>query len=293
MDTASLEAFVAVAEEGSFTAATGRLHRTQPAISKRIAQLERTLGTSLFDRIGRRTRLTESGQALLPRARAILLELDDTRRAIENLSGRIGGTLCFATSHHVGLHHLPPVLRAYAARYPDVLLEPRFLDSEAACQAVQKGDCELAVVTLPPDPAPPLRVHRIWRDPLEPVVANGDRRPAGVRRGIVREIRGLRPVLPASGTFTRAVIDEGLGEIGIHPAAVLEINHLETIRMLVAVGFGWSVLPRTMLDDTVRSIDTAPACPVRNLGVVVHENRTLGNAAGALLELLLEQRDPA
>lgn len=108
MDLASLNAFIAIAETGSFSEAGERLHLTQPAVSKRIASLEQQLSVRLFDRLGREVSLTEAGRALLPRAYQILNVLDDTRRALSNLSGDISGRLTLATSHHIGLHRLPP-----------------------------------------------------------------------------------------------------------------------------------------------------------------------------------------
>jgi DNA-binding transcriptional LysR family regulator len=289
MDPAALEAFLAVAEAGSFTAASERLHLTQPAVSKRIALLESELESRLFDRIGRRTLLTEAGRALVPGARNILRAIDDTRRSIENLSGRIGGRLSLATSHHIGLHHLPGVLRDYTDRYPDVRLEPTFLDSETACQSVKSGACELGIVTLPARPLPALRERVIWDDPLALVVASDF--PLANHHGLaVPDMLGsLRGVLPSQGTFTRAVLSAGLEGVGLSTEEVLETNNLETIKMLVAVGFGWSVLPATMIDDSLRVIDTDPVRMVRRLGVVVHSNRTLGNAANALLDLLDEK----
>ena len=96
MDLASLNAFIAIAETGSFSLAGERLHLTQPAISKRIAGLEQQLQVRLFDRLGREINLTEAGRALLPRAYQILGVLDDTRRALSNLSGAISGRLTLA-----------------------------------------------------------------------------------------------------------------------------------------------------------------------------------------------------
>ena len=89
MDLANLNAFIAIAEAGSFSEAAERLHLTQPAVSKRIAGLEQQLDTRLFDRLGREVSLTEAGRALLPRAYQILNVLDDTRRALTNLSGEV------------------------------------------------------------------------------------------------------------------------------------------------------------------------------------------------------------
>lgn len=107
MDLANLSAFIAIAETGSFSGAGERLHLTQPAISKRIAGLEQQLDVRLFDRLGREVTLTEAGRALLPRAYQILNVLDDTRRALTNLTGEVSGRLTLATSHHIGLHRLP------------------------------------------------------------------------------------------------------------------------------------------------------------------------------------------
>ena len=119
MDIAALKAFIAVADSGSFSLAAEQLFLTQPAISKRVSALENELEARLFDRIGRSVSLTEAGQALLPRARNILLNLEDSVRALSNLSGEVHGTLRFGTSHHIGLRRLPPVLKAFVQAYPD------------------------------------------------------------------------------------------------------------------------------------------------------------------------------
>ena len=116
MDLNSLNTFIAIAETGSFSEAGERLHLTQPAVSKRIAALEQQLNARLFDRVGREVNLTEAGRALLPRAYQLLNVLDDTRRALNNLTGEVSGRLVLATSHHIGLHRLPPLLRASPGR---------------------------------------------------------------------------------------------------------------------------------------------------------------------------------
>ncbi|MEJ2654913.1 MAG: LysR family transcriptional regulator, partial [Acidihalobacter sp.] len=156
MDISTLQAFTAIADHGSFSEAATRLHLTQPAVSKRIRQLESELGERLFDRVARSVQLTEAGRALLPSARRILLELNESRRLLANLSGRVAGTLSIGTSHHIGLHRLPDLLRRYTHRYPDVDLDLRFLDSEEGCNLVEHGELELALVTLPQRTPPAL-----------------------------------------------------------------------------------------------------------------------------------------
>ncbi|HQQ58301.1 MAG TPA: LysR family transcriptional regulator, partial [Thermomonas sp.] len=91
MELANLAAFLAVADAGGFSAAAAALHLTQPAVSKRIAQLESELDARLFDRVGRQVLLTEAGQLLLPRARQLLGDANDARRALRELEHGIGG----------------------------------------------------------------------------------------------------------------------------------------------------------------------------------------------------------
>ncbi len=285
MDTQSLTAFMAVAESGSFSAAAERLFLTQPAVSKRIAQLEQQLGTRLFDRVGRRIRLTEAGQALLPPARQVLLDLEDMSRAISNLTGTVSGTLRIGTSHHIGLHRLPPVLRRFSREYPDVKLDIHFIDSEEAWEAVLHGDLEMGVVTLPPQPDPRLHSQSVWQDPLV-FMAAPEHPLARLDRVPLETLTGYSAILPSPVTFTRRIVESLFEEQALTLNISMSTNYLETIHMMVSIGLGWSVLPETMLDDSVVRLNVDTALPVRRLGVVTHPGRSRSNAAGAFLDIL-------
>ncbi len=291
MDFDDLQAFAAVAEQGSFSRAAESLYRTQPAVSKRVAALEQELGTQLFDRIGHTIQLTEAGRALLPRARDLLLRMEDSRRAVTNLSGQIGGVLHLGTSHHVGLHRLPPILRAFSRTYPQVELDIRFMDSEAACHGVERGELELAIVTLPLEPSAVLALTPAWHDPLA-IVAAREHPLAGRRRLQLTDLAAYNAILPATGTFTREILQRALQPSGLRPKVGLSTNYLETIRMLVAVGLGWSVLPQTMLESDLVALNVSGLKLARELGAVRHRDRTLSNAAGALLQLMPSAQKP-
>jgi len=285
MDTQALTAFLAVAESGSFSTAAERLFLTQPAVSKRIAQLEQQLGTRLFDRVGRRIRLTEAGDALLPRARQVLLDLEDMGRAISNLTGTVSGTLRIGTSHHIGLHRLPPVLRRFSREYPDVKLDIHFIDSEEAWEAVLHGELEMGVVTLPPQPDPRLHSESVWQDPL--VFMAAPEHPLARLESVPLEIlTGYSAILPSPVTFTRRIVESLFEEQALTLNISMSTNYLETIHMMVSIGLGWSVLPETMLDDSVVRLNVDTALPVRRLGVVTHPGRSRSNAAGAFLAIL-------
>ncbi|HAO33683.1 MAG TPA: LysR family transcriptional regulator, partial [Candidatus Competibacteraceae bacterium] len=214
MDIASLRAFVTIADQGSFSSAAERLHLTQPAVSKRVATLEEELNARLFDRLGRGVRLTEAGAVLLPRARRILAEVADGCRALRNLTGIVTGSLTLATSHHIGLHRLPPVLRTFTTRYPQVRLDMRFMDSEVACGVVLRGEVELAIVTLPPNVEPPLEALPLWTDPLV-IVAARTHPLAQVTRINPQQLSEHSAILPSEATFTRRIFEAQLAQLGV------------------------------------------------------------------------------
>ena len=289
MDIAALQAFLAVAETGSFSRAAEQIFLTQPAISKRIAALETELGTRLFDRIGRGIHLTEAGRTLLARSHVILRELDDVKRSISNLTGDISGELRFATSHHIGLHRLPEPLQRFHETYPGVRLDLHFMDSEKACFAVAHGEIELAIVTLPPTFPPALKLDTVWDDPLD-IVVSPTHPLAGQNDLPAKALLDYPAILPGPGTYTREIILKALGPLRDRIQVGMATNYLEVLKMLAAIGLGWSALPRTMIDDSLSVVQIRKMALRRTLGIVTHASRTLSNAAQAMIRVVDENR---
>ena len=285
MDTQALSAFMEVADTASFSKAAERLFLSQPAVSKRIATLEDQLGRQLFDRVGRQISLTDAGRALLPYARRVLHDIEDGRRALSMLSEKVEGRLSIGTSHHIGLHRLPPVLRAYTLAYPEVDLDIQFMDSEVACEAVLAGKLELGIVTLPSQPLPQLKSRLVWPDPLAVVVAPGHPL-AALKKPKLGDLAEHPAVLPDEATYTHRIVTAALTQHGLKPRIRLATNYLETLKMLVMIGLGWSVLPRSMLDKDLIALPIRELSLERELGVVWHEKRTLSAAATALIAQL-------
>ncbi len=288
MDTESLKAFLVVAELRSFSLAAQQLHLTQPAVSKRIAALEALLDYQLFDRIGRSIQLTEAGQVLLPRAQRILAELEETKRVIADLSGEVVGDLRVATSHHVGLHRLPPLLRQFASRYPRVNLQFDFLDSEKAHERVLRGDCELAVVTLAPKAPENLHLEVLWQDPL--VFVTGARSDFATTHVTLQQLSQRPAILPDLGTYTGRLVKSCFDRQRLAVELSMTTNYLETIKMMVSVGLGWSVLPDSLVDSQLCRLQVAGVELSRQLGIVTHAKRSLSNAAQAFYSLMATEK---
>ena len=289
MDFPSLKAFVAVAELGSFSRASEQLFMTQPAVSKRIAALEDDLGVLLFDRLGRRIQITEAGQKFLTSARRILADIEISRDEVLSLGADVGGRLRLATSHHVGIHRLPPVLKAFTQTYPEVELDLLFMDSELACDEVLNGHLELAVVTLPDHLENALVTELVWPDPLSIVCAPDHPLSADVAAGIEvtpEVLTSHKAILPARGTVTRAILLEALKPFDVSVETSLETNYLETIKMMVSVGLGWSALPSNMIDDGILDVPVTGLSMERQLGAVWLRGRTLSRAATAFMGML-------
>jgi len=285
MDISNYQAFLTVAEHASFSLAAEKLHLTQPAISKRIAQLESSLGVALFDRLGRRISLTAAGHALQPVAMRIINDVRETRQVIANLSTEISGTLSIVTSHHIGLRRLPPILKDYTRRYPAVRLDLAFMDSEQACHAVERGEFELGIVTLPLRPMASLATTDLWNDPL--VIAVAADHPLAAKSAItLDELSRYPAILPAIGTYTRTIIEATILQRQGTLDVILETNYLETLRTMVAIGLGWSALPRKMMGGDVVEVPVHDLAIQRTLGIVQHQKRTLSHAAHALSVLL-------
>jgi DNA-binding transcriptional LysR family regulator len=286
MNFSDLTTFIAVAEQASFSKAAELLHITQPAVTKRVQMLENNLDCRLFDRVGKRVYLTEAGRTLMPQARHMLTCLQDVQRQLRNLSTHVAGPLHLATSHHIGLHRLAPVLRAFRRAYPEVQLNITFDDSEVAHEMVRQGDIELAVVTLNPAGDSVLHYTTTWHDPLRFVSDDTQRKSA-----TLVELAEMPCVLPGTSTYTGRIVLETFATHGVDLQPAMSTNFLETIGMLVHVGLGWSVLPESMAGN-LQIIEVEGVSIYRTLGCVTNPARALSNAAEAFLSILERHADP-
>lgn len=289
MNTAWLQAFVAVMETGTVSRAAERLCLTQPAVSKRLRSLEDDLGVRLFDTIGRGIQPTAAAQQLLPHTRQWLRDYADTRHRLSQPQDQVTGQLSIGTSHHIGLHHLADPLKRFVQAYPHVQLDVHFVDSEQAHQAVISGELELAFLTLPPQYDSRLSYLPVWPDPLRFVVAPFHPLATHPALGLA-DLLAYPAILPAAHTYTSQITLAAFAKHGLYPQTTMSTNPLESIRMLVSIGLGWSVLPQTLINADLAMIHPASIAPLqRMLGLVWHPARTHSRAAQLLSHMIQQQ----
>ncbi|MBL4712654.1 MAG: LysR family transcriptional regulator substrate-binding protein, partial [Gammaproteobacteria bacterium] len=224
------------------------------------------------------------GEALIPSYQRIQAEIGEAQRIISTLRTEVKGHLKFGTSHHIGLHRLPPVLRQYTKQYPQVELDIQFMDSEQASALILKGDIELALITLPDHIDKPLSTIPIWSDPMECVVAS-DHVLAKHKNVTIKQLAKHGVLIQSHSTHTRDIIDQAL-KLDSNTKVIMESNYLETIKAMIQNGLGWGVLPESMIDKSLHQLKLKNIFMERHLGVLLHASRTLSSPARVLLDML-------
>ena len=179
----------------------------------------------------------------------------------------------------------PPYLRQFQQLFPQVELDIQFAESEVIYQGLIEGFWELGIITLSPSPHPQLQQQRIWRDDMY-FVAAPDHSLCQLHKVNLQQLSDYPALLSTPGTFTRELLNQRFEEANIPLQVGSSTNNLDTLRMLVSTGMGWSLLPSTLLDKTIRRLAIDTTQITRDLGCVWHHQRSLSNAAQQFIKLL-------
>jgi DNA-binding transcriptional LysR family regulator len=275
-----LEYFLVVADELNFRRAAERLHMTQPPLSQHIRQLEQELDLTLFERTTRQVRLTAAGEVFRQRVSRFLRHLQEgvveARGVANGLAGQLG--LGFVPSATLDI--LPPLLRVYRTRFPEVRLVLHELSPEQQVRGLREGSLDCACFYLPSGDAAPFGDHKLNSIPIsrEPLVAAlpSDHQLAAQRRISVRDL-AHEPFVMVSGhrgPGLREIVLEQCRQGHFLPDVVQEAAMIQTIAGLVASGVGVALLPASVRRHqrygvAYRPLHGDPVC-VR-MGVVWHE----------------------
>ena len=241
IDFDGVQAFVAVAESGSFSRAARELHITQTALTRRIQKLEAHLGVRLLDRTTRRVDVTVVGRDFLPQARVIVREMTAALERVKDMSLRGSGNLTLACIPSMTSHVLPSVIQRYAQLYPDNGV--RLLDgaTQEVCDAVLSGQAELGIA-VQGEKHPELAETALLSDPL--VFICRDTHPLQGRRSVTwTDLRDTDLVRVSNFTATRVFMDYQLAKRGIRLHGKYEVQYHTAALNLVAAGVGSTILP--------------------------------------------------
>jgi DNA-binding transcriptional LysR family regulator len=241
MDLRQVSYVLAVVDHGTFTAAAASIPISQPALSQSIRGLERELGSDLFVRLGRTTRLTAAGEAFVGPARALVREAANARSAVSGVAALHQGHLDVVALPTLVVEPLVQVVGAFRQRYPGVtvrIVEPE--DAAAVVELVRTGACEIGLGEGPIG-ATSLEVDVLLTQELLAVLPPGTRVPRG--RLPITRLGSIALVTTPPGTSTRRLVDEALRRAAIEPVLAVESDHREALVPLVLAGAGAALLP--------------------------------------------------
>lgn len=288
---ADLAGFLAVADTGHVGAAAAQLGISQPALTRRIQRLEKTLGAQLFERTGRTLRLNARGQAFVPHAQNIVDTWRAGRDEVARLMDPERGTVRLDFMHSLGTWLVPDLVRKWRSAHPHVQFHLHQGPAKPLVDRVRAGKCDIALVGPRPESSRPESSHPESSRPEDPSVAwhplKSQRLGLAVPEGHWAAGRASVDItefehepfigmLPGYGT--RMLLDALTAEAGFQPRLVFESMELTTVAGLVTAGLGSALLP---LDDPYLGVDNLiPITPARyrELGMVWRPG-TLGPAA--------------
>lgn len=292
MELRHLATFVAVAEEGSFTRAADRLHVVQSAVSAGVRNLEKELGTMLFDRSTHGVRLTDSGRALLPEARATLAAAQAAQDAVDEVSGGLRGTVVLGTLQALGMRaiDLAGVLAAFRAEHPGVEVKLQTsLDGGSAelASEVAEGRLDLSFVALPGEGPPGVELIALAREPVMLAVPAGHSL-AGSADIELSALREETLVDLAPGWGIRMVVDRSFAAAGVTRTITYEVNDAQTMIDLIRNGLAIGLLPRSLVESTgdIVFVPIRDHPPELQTAIAIPSNRRLSAATQAMLETI-------
>ncbi|MDI5984973.1 LysR substrate-binding domain-containing protein [Halomonas sp. M4R5S39] len=294
MTVKQLRAFIAVAQTLSFTQACEQLHLSQPALSLAIKGLEESLGGRLLIRSTRSVRLTPEGESLVPLAKRLLAEWDNTEELLRQRFTLQLGRLAVATMPSFASNLLPPALMAFRQRYPRVNITVHDVINEQVIDMVRNRQVELGVA-FEPEATGSLTFTPLFVDRFVAVVPAdsllADRERLDWATLLTHDFITLqRP------SMVRRLLEQQLENRGIVLPTAFESHQLATVGRMVASGLGVSAIPslciRQMQELGARCLPLVDPVIERAVGVVTYGTHELSVAALALQEVLAETPRP-
>jgi DNA-binding transcriptional LysR family regulator len=283
-----IQAFVEIAETGTFSRAAEKLGITQTALTRRIQRLEAFIGVQLLDRTTRATSLTQVGREFLPLSMRLVMDLTfglDQLRAKARLSV---GEVTIATLQSIAFHQLPLLLERYGRAYPENRVEILERSGTLVTEAVRQGHADFGI-HIQQDPQSDLSEELLMRDPFV-LVCSASHRLASARTIGWPELRDADLVTLGGSSGNRRIVETQLARVGLETRGRFVVESTPTAVALANAGVGVAILPATMNATSVAKnlVEIPIIDPVvyRSIGLVKRRNQALTPAASALYAIV-------
>jgi DNA-binding transcriptional LysR family regulator len=294
MDIKQLKIFCAVADRRSFSLAGEKLGLTQPTISFQIASLEQELGTRLFDRGGRTTTLTTSGEVLYRYAQRIMELVSEAEQAIHRLNGLLWGELSVGASNIPGEYILPGILQRFRENYPGIEIAMILDDTRGIIKRLLDNAIEIGVVGAS-EKSDKLTFTRFASDKLALIVPARNRWFAG-ETATLDELKKAPFVMRETGSGTRSITQQRLrkADLSLDDLNIaMTLGSTTAVKRAVESGAGVSIVSERAVQHEVKlglikSMDIEGLELTRDFFIVYRKGKVLSPAAQALLQFLVD-----
>lgn len=288
-DLETLQIFCDLVESQSFSRTAERRFLSQSAISQRLRALERACGQTLLDRGQGRGQVapTDAGQALYLGAKPLLRDAEALEAQVQGMSDEIAGTVRVATVYSVGLHALPPRLKPFLTASPQVNVHLEYRQTGEVYQDVIAGTVDVGIVACP---APRRGVEILPFADEEMALICAPEHPLAAQKQVsLRELDGLAFIAFDDDIPTRRLVDDHLRAAGARVRVVTTFDNIETVKNLVEIGSGISILPMDTVQGEIQAhtLTAVPLIPAdafrRPTGMLLHASRARRAAVRAFV----------
>lgn len=291
-DLADLRAFLAVADLGSFRAASDSLHVSQSALSRRVDKLENALGVKLFERSTRKVQLTTIGRGFVPRARNVLNELENALIGIQDVAEKLSGEVTIACVPSAVAYFLPEVIHQYHQQYPGIRIRIIDESSSEVLTVVARGDADFGLTYIGTQDAE-ITYQPLLNEPF--VVALRRDHPLAARRTLTWAQLADHPFIRlAQGSGNRFLMDRALAHSAQQPRWFCEVQHVPALVSLVEAGVGIGVVPQLAMPQgrhaALVSKPLREPAVSRDIGLIHRRGRQLSPVAQLLYDMLMTAR---
>jgi LysR family transcriptional regulator, hydrogen peroxide-inducible genes activator len=246
MELHQLRYVCAVADSGSFSRAAERCQIAQPSLSQQVLKLEEELDVKLFDRLGRGIRLTESGRAFLPHARAVLDQVDVARASVAFNNADVRGSVALGAIPTIAPYLIPSYTAAFTKRFPDARLRIVEETTPVLIAGLRDLSIDFALLALPlrqkDIEVRPIRTEPLW-------AALPEKHPLASNDSVsVTELRGESLVMLRDGHCFRDLSLAICRSANVNPNIAFESGQFSSILGMVAAGIGVSLVPEMAID---------------------------------------------
>lgn len=295
MEFSQLRAFYEIARSGSFSKGAEKLNITQPALSRQVESLEKSVGLSLFNRHSRGVHLTEAGRRLFEYVEQMLRLANDAERTLQEIQGLETGSLSIGACTTFGNYLLPTPLATFLKQHPRIEASLDFGKSDDIVEKTVAKHYDLAFIAGIADP-PGLCIEPIYEDEILFLVAPGHPLCENNTRFCPELLSNDMFILRELGSATRQALDAILSKVGVQPSRVVTMSDTEAVKRAVMTGLGITFLSKYTVELELRyGLLCAPDIPelklTRPMICIYPKNVHLSPVALAFLSHLKKEND--